>query len=1054
MKLNRYYFSLFVLLLTIYSFAAQTGKKLKTPLPANQTANSTIVNSTTYSNITTKLLNFINKVGISPKSAKLYPANSNAVASIITNNSRSAYVPLSLNSNNKSLSKIVLDRDFGTPRLIDVKPSGQNVSNVQSNRVPEVEAMNFLINNKSLLKISDPSSEFSILNSKKDDYGITHIRYAQIYRGLEVWGKDIYIHLNNQANVLSLTGRYAPTPIQIRDIKGRINATAAINGAVNELSRYGTIISLSDQIGKLLNYAGPVAKKVIWYDKTQQPHLAWHIEVRSGLSRDWYYFIDANSGTILNSYNNVCYDGATTGSGKDLNGVTRTFGTYSVSGTYYMLDAAEQMFNSAQSQIPNSPVGGIMCLDLKNTDLSSSSQYYFVSSTNDQWTDPSSVSANYNAITTYQYYKTIHNRNSIDDKGMTIFSIIHATENSQSMANAFWSGQVMCYGDGGSIFKPLAGGLDVGAHEMTHGVTQNTSNLEYQDQSGALNESMSDVFGKLVDTTTWQIGPTIIQDLQTFPSGALRDMRDPHNGGSSDQDPCWQPATLNEYVTTTSDNGGVHVNSGIPNHAFYYVASYIGRSSAGKIWYLAETSYLTHTSQFVDERIATEKAAKELFGDPSNELTAVQKAWDNVGVFESAPTPTPPPSQLTGQNWILAVNTGLSDPNSLYMSKPIVNSSADYSALSQTPFHNRPAVTDTSGFILFIDASYNLRAIYANPQSPQEEVLDNHGIWGSVAIGPGLSSFAITTHYIDTTIYYFDLNDTSNNKAVKIRTPAYDAENAATSLYADEMSFDPTGRFLLFDSYNLMRGVSGEIAFWTINLLDVHSGSIETVFPAQPEGIDVGNPSFSKTTQTRFTFDFHNTLTNRFAVMAADFNTGTVAIVDSTTTFDIGYPTYSGDDRTIAYHTKTVQNGFLQDAIQQMPLQSDFITGSGAPKQYLVDATYPVWFVIGNRITTDVKPEPTSLPKITLLEQNYPNPFNPTTMISWQLAKSTNVSLKVYDILGNEITTLVDGFQNAGLHSITFNPAASGGKHLTSGIYFYQLKAGSYMQTRKMILLK
>jgi len=1053
MKTKIYCFIFFALLLSINSYSAQPGKRLKAPKPANQSTNVKLVSSTTLSSITSKLLTFMNKAGISPKSSKVYTINSSTSAG-----NKNILKSLSLSNTtipgNKSLSNIVLDKDFGTPRFIDVQPSVQKGVSVQSNKVPTVQAMNFLKNYRTLLKISDPENEFSLLSSKSDDYGVTHLRYTQRYQGLEVWGKDIYVHLNSQGDVLSLTGRLAPTPAQVTDITGKINSSSAITAAVGDLQKRITINKLSDQFSKLLNYSGPTAQKIIWHDKNQQPHLAWYVDVRSGLAEDWHYFVDANNGSILNSYNNVCYDGATSATGVDLNGVTRTFWTYDQGGTYYMLDASEKMFNAAQSQIPDDPVGGIMCLDLRNTDLSSTSQYYFVTSTNDQWSDESSVSADYNALTTYQYYLNVHNRNSIDDKGMTIYSIIHATENGQSMANAFWSGSVMCYGDGGSYFKPLAGGLDVGSHEMTHGVTQNTSNLEYLDQSGALNESMSDVFGKLVDTTNWQLGSTIIKDFTVFPSGALRDMSNPHNQGSSDEDACWQPAVLSEYVTTTNDNGGVHVNSGIPNHAFYYVASTIGRSSAGKIWYLIETSYLTHTSQFVDERIATEKAATELFGASSNELAAVQTAWNNVGVTEDTSTPPPVQTQLTGQNWVLAVNTASTDANSIYISTTST-SSPTYYALSQTPVHNRPAVTDTSGFILFIDGSYNLRAIYANPQNPQEEVLDNSGIWGSIAIRPGLNSFAITTNAVDTTIFYFDLVDTSKSAAYKIRTPAYDAStNPATALYADEMSFDPTGQYLLFDCYNYMKGVSGAITFWTINILDTHSGNIETVFPVQAEGIDIGNPSFSKTSQTRFTFDYMNTITNKYAVMAADFNTGSVGIVDSLTTA-IGYPSYSGDDKTIVYHNKIEYNSAIHDALEQMPLGSDYITGSGTAQPYIIDATFPVWFVVGSRTITGVQTKPVTLPQTTLLEQNYPNPFNPSTIISWQMAERSKVSLKIYDILGNEITTLVNEYQNAGTHSVSFNPMnLATGKHLSSGIYFYQLRAGNYVQTKKMILMK
>jgi hypothetical protein len=173
-------------------------------------------------------------------------------------------------------------------------------------------------------------------------------------------------------------------------------------------------------------------------------------------------------------------------------------------------------------------VGGIMGVDLQGHDLSAQSTIYFSTSTDNSWSDPSVISAHYNAAITYNYYRTVFGRNSIDDKGMTIYSIVHVTESGQPMDNAFWSSTVMCYGDGNTLFKPLAGGFDVAAHEMTHGVTQHSANLIYKDQSGALNESMSDVFASAVDSANWTIGEQVIKDFGTFPSGALRSMSDPH----------------------------------------------------------------------------------------------------------------------------------------------------------------------------------------------------------------------------------------------------------------------------------------------------------------------------------------------------------------------------------------------------------------------------------------------------------------------------------------------------------------------------------------------
>ncbi len=1047
MKINRYFILVILAFVFCNSYAQQhNGKNIKNALPPNSKQTLAVTTAQSYSNIPAKLRSFMLKVGVNPASAKLYSTNSALAKAVSTNVGAKITLPSQLDLNNDRINRILLDKQFGTPRLIDMNPVPLQKGKVlQSTAEASDIALNFLKENKSLLKISDPQNEFKLESAAKDGLGMIHVRYEQIYKGLEVWGKEVYIHLDNQGNVSSLTGRFASTPVSIRDLSINITSSNAISTAINDLKSRSSIINLPDQLESILKYHGPSAREIIWYDKQSQPHLAWYVEVRSGLSQDWYYFIDAKNGSILNSYNNVCFDGNKTGTGTDLNGVSRTFGTYQVGTTYYMLDGSQPMFNSAQSQIPGNPVGAIQTLDLQNTDLTSSSRYYYVTSTNNQWPDQVSVSAHYNAITTYNYFRTVQNRNSIDDKGMNIYSIIHVTENNQPMENAFWSGTVMCYGDGGTYFKPLAGGLDVAAHEMTHGVTQNTSNLEYQDQSGALNESMSDVFGKLVDTTSWQIGPTVVKDRTIFPSGALRDMSNPHNGGSSSSDQCWQPANMSEFVNTTQDNGGVHVNSGIPNYAFYFAASSIGRPDAGKIWYRTETNYLTHSSQFLDARIATEKAAADLFGSSSNQLNAVKSAWDNVGVLEAAPPPPPPPSELTGTNWILATNTDPTDSNSIYMMKTVIQSTSDYSPLTQTPVLTRPAVTDTSGFILFVDKNNNLRAIFADPNNPQETVIDSSGYWWSVSIGPGLNSFATTSKYIDTTIYYFDLvNNTA--KEFKIKTPSYDAADTKTALYADALSFDPTGQFLMFDTFNQMQSSTGDtLSFWNINLLDVKSGNMESVFAPQAKGTSIGDPSFSKTSQTRFTFDYWNSTNNTYKVFAADFNTGKSALVASTTA--LGYPSYSGDDKTIVYHNKSAGH----DVLWQMPLQSDFITGTGTYSTYVQDATYPVWFVIGSRIT-GVKNEPGTIPQTISLEQNYPNPFNPSTTISYSINKPELVSLKVYDVLGNEITTLVNKMQSSGSYKVQFtmDGKAAVNKQLSSGIYFYQLKAGDFIQTKKM----
>jgi len=236
---------------------------------------------------------------------------------------------------------------------------------------------------------------------------------------------------------------------------------------------------------------------------------------------------------------------------------------------------------------------------------------------------------------TYDFYQEILQRNSIDNKGLRLDSSVHYAS---QFNNAFWNGQQMVYGDGdGKLFLGFTGALDVIAHELTHGVTQYTvpGGLDYQGQSGALNESISDVFGSVVkqwtlkqtvDQADWLIGAGI---MAPSVGKALRSLADPGNKTltwSGDD----QPKTMFGFVP----DGDVHTNSGIPNHAFYLAAMALKGNSwdkAAPIWYQA-LPLLTSGATFADMAGATVHAAAILYGEGSAEQQAVQAAWKEVSV--------------------------------------------------------------------------------------------------------------------------------------------------------------------------------------------------------------------------------------------------------------------------------------------------------------------------------------------------------------------------------------------------------------------------------------
>ncbi len=244
---------------------------------------------------------------------------------------------------------------------------------------------------------------------------------------------------------------------------------------------------------------------------------------------------------------------------------------------------------------------------------------------------------------TYRLFSEEYGRSSVDGAGRPLEATVHYGANYD---NAFWDGERMVFGDGdGEVFGRFTASLTVISHELTHGFTQYSTNLEYQGQSGALNESLSDVFGVLVEqrergqdaaAASWLVGEGIF--TAAVEGRALRSLAAPGTAYDDDvlgRDP--QPATMADYVVTTSDNGGVHINSGIPNHAFYLAATSIGGRAwegAGRIWYDAVLSgSIPPDCDFPMFARATQESAEKRFGPGSPEAGAVAGAWTQVGVL-------------------------------------------------------------------------------------------------------------------------------------------------------------------------------------------------------------------------------------------------------------------------------------------------------------------------------------------------------------------------------------------------------------------------------------
>ncbi len=502
--------------------------------------------------------------------------------------------------------------------------NGKLTENNYMKNFPSVElaAKNFIEENKTIFNLKSPLEELKLLKTETDNIGMTHTKLQQYYNGLKIMGSQLVVHFDKHGAISSINGRYIPTP--------KISTVPAIDEAKAK--------SIASQN---CNGVESINSELVIYINDNEPTLAFEVQVPTKIAPKQRVIIDAHSGNVLYKDTGIRFDGPEVGSGIGLNGENRSLNIYLDGSNYYLIDATKSMYVPPIDNLQ----GVIVTWDAKNS-TNETNPYDLAEVVYDPNNDKNfndnedlkaTVDAHFFTEKVYEYYKTKFNRNSYNNEGGTLMNVIHYQVNYN---NAFWNGTFMTYGDGdGEQFSNFAGGFDVIVHEITHGVTSSTADLEYIGQSGALNESYSDVFAAMADDDDWLIGEDIY--TPSISGDALRSMSDPNQGGSSLSDPGWQPAHMNEFLyipyTDDWDLGGVHINSGIPNKACYLVANQIGREKTEQIYYRTLAYYLTPKSQFIDARNATLQSAADLYGAGSSEYNTVASAFDNVGITSNLP---------------------------------------------------------------------------------------------------------------------------------------------------------------------------------------------------------------------------------------------------------------------------------------------------------------------------------------------------------------------------------------------------------------------------------
>lgn len=894
-----------------------------------------------------------------------------------------------------------------------------------------------------------PTQEFLPNEATTDEQGNLHVRLSQVFQGVEVYGGEVVAH-TKKGSFEMLNGRYYPTP-SLTSVEPTIHSADAMWKVIEHIGLKKAKTYWIPEELQLIGYQ-PYHTQLVVYHLGRKPdgeRLAWQVTARPDVMHRWVYFVDATTGEIIHYFDHTCslsskFEGSkfevgavsasgtsnfelsnsklqtpnfppppVPGTGQDLLGITRSFGAWQEGSTFYMEDATKMMFNSGGSQMPNKPVGAIVTLDAKNTSPATNSfSYDVVKSGSATFANKqAAVSAHWNSIKSYDYFQNTFNRKSIDGVGGNILAFVNVAEkDGSSMENAFWNGAAMWYGNGGSAFKPLARGLDVGGHEMTHGVIEKTANLEYQDESGALNESFADVFGTLIDRDDWKIGEDVMQSGVSN-SGALRDMQDPNNAAPKNSS-FWQPKHTNEQHKGTDDNGGVHINSGIPNHAFYLFASNaaVGKDKAEQVYYKALRDYLVKSSQFVDCRIAVIQAATDLYGAAVANVAA--NAFTAVGIGGSQPS-----GNYQGQ---LAVNPGkdfiyITSNDKATLELALGNGTV-LGTLYDQGLRSRPSVRDNGTEAVFINKAGQMMLVTleflpnGNIQ-PTVDVLDAQAIWHNVAISKDGRFIAYTTEYNpgevrDNLIYVYDFV-TQQEVEYELYNPTYtQGQITGDVLYSDVLEFDYSGENLMYDAYSELP--NGQVlGYWDIGFLQFRENGqfadpqevfISKLFSGIPDNTSIGNPAFAKNSPYIIAFDFidESTATTRNDIYSANTETGDYGIVVSNNGA-LGWPNFTRTDNALLFERPTSSTN-----LRLQGLAASKIAPQGTSTALISNRRWGVPFANGNRslqVSSTDDPHTRAAFNLSLS----PNPTGDLTRLSLTVSDVESARLSLTNLLGETL---------------------------------------------------
>ena len=736
-------------------------------------------------------------------------------------------------------------------------------------------------------------------------------RLSRTFKGKPVWGNELGVEIKN-GHLTSVQGRFLTIP-------GELDTNEALSLAEIKTilpSDYSSVELADTSLESGIYIVSGVA------------HFTQRVLVNRGFLDSSYIYVLPNSKRVLSIVRRSADLSAS--KGKDLLGITRNFNSALRNGVYVLEDA----------DVPGiSSYSGVYQYDSATDSINT-----ITSSSPDNGWDRVAVSAMYNSRVVAAYFNETHNRKGLDGRGARLHSIVNfaplvadADEQFNLRNNALWAPDIqsMIYGKGDPL-NNFAIALDVAAHEFSHGVINNSSNLAYKYESGALNESFADLMGVMVDRDDWLIG----EELSETNIGE-RSFKDPAARG--------QPSHYNRRVispnTQEGDWGGVHYNSGIQNRAFYLIAEglsqeglgeSIGRAKTEKIAYRTMVTLTPTSAKFIDSAAKMIDVAEQEYGLGSAEAEAVQRAWELVGIsVETTPIETAPDAEdqfrlqvgvdflvhLYPQDGTLAAETLWEEDYDVYLvqaNQPYegYNSDTLIGPINDTAAQPiRPTVaTSESGdsFLAYLGTDGNLYLSGLSEDS-EDTVLDLEDDFAYVALAQDASKIAFVT--IESNIIWVYDFKTERMTWFEVEGPSYSAVKAQSSVkFVDSISFDHTSRKLAFDYLSCAPIPDEEgscVDYWSIGILDLSTG-FSYPFPSQNPEIDLGFPRFSNLSNSRIVFDFIDwgessdieparSLVLTFDAEAQNFTT--IADSNGSEKFDYNFakPSFIGDDVAITF---------------------------------------------------------------------------------------------------------------------------------------------------------